>query len=93
MSAYVDHGIAAEAGKKIERARRALRLSARQLARTAGIDFGYLRRVEKGASASTALYVRLAGLVGVSVADLFAEEHGRTVPASRRPRKAKSSAA
>jgi transcriptional regulator with XRE-family HTH domain len=79
MPSYVDDRMAKRVGRAIERARKARKWSARAAAAKADLDFGYLRRIEKGQSASAATYARLAGLFGLDLGELLSLGHGRTV--------------
>jgi transcriptional regulator with XRE-family HTH domain len=69
------------AGKAIERARRARGLSARGLAELADLDFGYVRRIEKGQGASVEVYARLAALLGIDLGTPLSLVHASGAPA------------
>jgi transcriptional regulator with XRE-family HTH domain len=74
--------MARAAGRQIEGARLNRKWSARHLATKADLDFGYLRRIEKGQSASPVVYARLAMLLSLDLNALLTG--GRRTP-SRRP--------
>jgi len=67
-----DTRAARAAGKIIEKARRSRNLSARGLAREVDLDFGYLRRIEKGQRASTVTYARIARVLGIDLGEPLA---------------------
>jgi transcriptional regulator with XRE-family HTH domain len=80
-------GIAVQVGVRIRAARRARDLSLRELGEDTDIDFGYLGKVERGASASLDTYERIAGALGLPLSALFGARQGSVARPTRRSRK------
>lgn len=74
-AASTDVDDAAALGARIRGYRQARGISLRRLAQSAGVSAGFLSQVERGrANASIGALRRLASSLGLTVADLFAEE-------------------
>lgn len=73
------------AGERLREARRAKRLTLRELADRLEIDFGFIGKVERGRGASIDTYKRIADALGLPLASLFAARKGVVRRPSRRP--------
>ena len=65
---------AQRAGERIREARKAKGWDLRQLGSAAGLDFGFVGKVERGSLASVPVYERLAVAVGLTLDALFGSQ-------------------
>lgn len=83
MTKRVNDRAAELVGAEVKRLRTAREWSLRKLAEAAGLDFGYVGKIERGESASLDTYQRIAQALGISLSALFAALNPRTRGARR----------